>query len=272
MSIQISIGIFSKITRLSRKALRIYDAKELITAEKDNFTGYRYYKLEQIQIGIKIKLLVSMGFGLNEINEILQAAEDLDESFLDNVFSAKLSDIQDEIVRLKQLEEIIKNNNPMDLIYMRCSTPEIKHVTKTRVFAKREKGTYGITIGKMIGQLTNEINKNKAQISGPIMTIYHDDDYKEEDADIEVLIPVTGRIAIESDYEIKYLEEVDVASVIHTGPYEEIGNAHARCIEYVVEQGFETIGKTRELYLNDPNMVSKNELLTEIQIPVKIQR
>ena len=154
MTIQIPIGIFSKITRLSRKALRIYDSKELLAAEKDDFTGYRYYKLEQIQKGIKIKLLVNMGFSLNQVTEILQAAEDLDESFLDSVFATKLSDIQDEIERLKQLEEIIRKNNPMDLIYMRCSFPEIKQVTKTRMFAKREKGTYSATISKLIGQLT----------------------------------------------------------------------------------------------------------------------
>ena len=68
-------------------------------------------------------------------------------------------------------EEIIIKNNPMDLIYMRCSIPETKQTTKKRVFTKREKGTYNITISKLIGQLMHEIYKNKARISGPFFQI-----------------------------------------------------------------------------------------------------
>ena len=54
-----------------------------------------------------------MGFGLNQIAEILQAAEDLDEDYLKNTFNVKLNEIQHEIDRLKQLEEAIRNNKPI---------------------------------------------------------------------------------------------------------------------------------------------------------------
>ncbi|MDY0247587.1 MAG: MerR family DNA-binding transcriptional regulator, partial [Methanosarcina mazei] len=53
---QIPIGKFSLMTRLSQKALRLYDSKELLVPKvKDSFTGYRYYTVPQIELGMKIK-------------------------------------------------------------------------------------------------------------------------------------------------------------------------------------------------------------------------
>lgn len=48
MSGPIAIGAFSRIKRLSTKALRLYDEMGLLTpARVDPATGYRYYHLEQ---------------------------------------------------------------------------------------------------------------------------------------------------------------------------------------------------------------------------------
>ena len=48
MSGLIAIGAFSRITRLSTKALRLYDEMRLLTpARVDPATRYRYYHLEQ---------------------------------------------------------------------------------------------------------------------------------------------------------------------------------------------------------------------------------
>ena len=55
---QIPIGKFSFMTRLSQKALRLYDRKGLLVPEaKDPFTGYRYYTVSQLEKGMKIKTL-----------------------------------------------------------------------------------------------------------------------------------------------------------------------------------------------------------------------
>ncbi|MHA1642097.1 MAG: MerR family transcriptional regulator [Promethearchaeota archaeon] len=73
---QISIGRFSLLTKLSPKALRIYDKKGLlIPAIKDDLTGYRYYKISQIKKGIKIKMLTNLGFKIDKIKEILSNLE-----------------------------------------------------------------------------------------------------------------------------------------------------------------------------------------------------
>ncbi|MFX0093825.1 MAG: MerR family transcriptional regulator, partial [Candidatus Hodarchaeota archaeon] len=68
---QIPIGKFSLMTQLSPKALRLYDKKGLLVpGEKDPITGYRYYTMSQVEKGVKIKMLIGFGFGLEEISRI----------------------------------------------------------------------------------------------------------------------------------------------------------------------------------------------------------
>ncbi|MHC1591875.1 MAG: MerR family transcriptional regulator [Candidatus Helarchaeales archaeon] len=91
---QISIGRFSLITRLSKKALRIYDKKGiLVPLEKDIITGYRYYSLSQIEVGIKIKILTTLGFRLDEVARILKALKKENSVLVKEIFSKCLSEV-----------------------------------------------------------------------------------------------------------------------------------------------------------------------------------
>ena len=61
----LKIGDFSKLSRVSIRMLRHYDDIGLLKpAETDTFTGYRYYREDQLfQIG-RITALKDMGFSL----------------------------------------------------------------------------------------------------------------------------------------------------------------------------------------------------------------
>jgi DNA-binding transcriptional MerR regulator len=69
--LQISIGKFSQITALSQRALRLYDEKGFLVPKRDRFNNYRFYTADQIETGLKIKMLNWMGFSCAEIDEIL---------------------------------------------------------------------------------------------------------------------------------------------------------------------------------------------------------
>jgi DNA-binding transcriptional MerR regulator len=68
---RIPISRFSIVTRISPKALRYYDRLGLLVpAAKDLLTGYRYYTADQFELGVRIKTLCALGFGLEEIASI----------------------------------------------------------------------------------------------------------------------------------------------------------------------------------------------------------
>ncbi|MHC1591873.1 MAG: GyrI-like domain-containing protein [Candidatus Helarchaeales archaeon] len=130
---------------------------------------------------------------------------------------------------------------------------------------------------KLIGELMKEIfapdnQKQMVRITGPIMFLAHDLEYKEVDADIEIAIPIAGRITIHSDeVEVKNLPKSKVISITQAGPYDEIGSAYTIAFDHAIKNGFKIAPPIRELYLNDPNQVPEAEILTEIQIPIELE-
>ncbi|WP_406659742.1 heme-binding protein [Methanolobus sp. ZRKC3] len=158
---------------------------------------------------------------------------------------------------------------------MQVSEPTIKEIPEMRVISKRELGRYDETIGKLIGEIFQFIEvsnsaRNNIKMTGPCIFICHDEEYKEDDADIEVVFPVSGNISIDDpSINLKTLPAVKVVSAIYKGPYQEVDIAFTKLFEYMGKNGMELAGPSRELFLNDPDEVPEDELLSEVQLPIK---
>jgi len=86
---------------------------------------------------------------------------------------------------------------------------------------------------------------------------------------MECVAPITGRIILsDPEMEVRTLPGGKVLSLIHKGPYSKLHESWSRIGAYAEEREFVPNGPHREVYLNDPNIVSGEELLTELQIPV----
>ena len=271
---QIPIGRFSVVTRLSLKALRYYDEKGILTPKaKDPFTGYRYYTGDQIALGVKISTLTNLGFTLEETTGILEAEDEGDRASVEERLRARLQTTKSEITRLERVATLLANGKD-EMLKMTLTDPVVKETPALRVISKRAKGEYGPTIGRLIGELMQclyspDNQRAFVKMVGPIMTIYHDHEMREEDADIEVAIPITGRVTLtDTGIEVRNLPPQRVVSLIHKGSYETIGQAYAKLNEHIMKNGLEYAGPVMDLYLNDPNKVPREEVMTEIQAPV----
>ena len=68
---KLKIGEFSKLMQVTVKTLRHYEQKGLlIPDEVDEWTGYRYYSIEQMQKLQNIRDLQRLGFSLDEIKDL----------------------------------------------------------------------------------------------------------------------------------------------------------------------------------------------------------
>ena len=69
------IGIFSRMTGLSHRALRLYADRGLLPpAHVDETTGYRYYDVHSIRAAEMIRLLRRLGVPLGEMRLYIDAA------------------------------------------------------------------------------------------------------------------------------------------------------------------------------------------------------
>ena len=70
---KLKIGEFSKMMQVTVKTLRHYEQKGLLLpSEVDEWTGYRYYNIAQMQRLNTIRGLQRQGFTLEEIKELLE--------------------------------------------------------------------------------------------------------------------------------------------------------------------------------------------------------
>ena len=271
---QIPIGKFSVLTRITPKALRYYDSKGLLVPEaKDSITGYRYYTAGQLEKGVKIRTLTLLGFSLDDVAVILKSLDDGDIDAYKMVLNRQLSQTRSEIIRLERIESLLEN--PDEMIKMTLTEPVEKKIPQLRIISKTQRGSISELMGKLIGDIMGVIyhpdnQRNLVKMTGPLMTLYHDPEPDLNDMCVDVAIPVSGKISVtDPDAEIRNLPAVTVLSLVHKGPYDSIGLAYQKLIEYANANDIELTGPFRELYLNDPQETAPENIMTEIQAPLK---
>lgn len=104
----LKIGEFSELTGISIHMLRNYDKIGLLKPEQiDRMNNYRFYGEKQIVRANHIQVLKSLGFGLNEITEILMdsTTDDRIRTFLETKIREKeegLSMTERQIAQMRQ--------------------------------------------------------------------------------------------------------------------------------------------------------------------------
>ncbi|MBE9513679.1 MAG: GyrI-like domain-containing protein [Chloroflexi bacterium] len=92
---------------------------------------------------------------------------------------------------------------------------------------------------------------------------------KEGTADVEVAVPVSGRVEGSDEVSCYELAGGKMAKTVHKGPYQDCGPIYENLFAWLAENGKEIAGPTREVYLNDPNEVPQAEILTDMYVPIE---
>jgi effector-binding domain-containing protein len=270
------IGDFSRLCRITVRTIRYYDEIGLLKPVRvDQTTGYRYYSIEQLPTLNRIIMLKGIGLSLDDIKGLLNNGMSAD--YIRQLLQVKRTEIQERVNqdsgRLKQVEVWLDRINKEGTILTDINIQR-KTVPALRVISKREIGTYEETTAKLHGEIVWQINhpgnQETVKVTGPVMGLFYDDEYKEKDADIEVAIPISGEISINKvNIEVKTLPKCEVISAMHKGTLYDINKAYAQIMEYAEEHDLKLITPVRELYFTYLEELSEDELLTEIQFPFK---
>jgi len=139
----------------------------------------------------------------------------------------------------------------------------------------RKAGSYS-DISDFIKQLCQYAESKQIQIVGAPIFICHEKNRDEAEkanangtADVEVAIPIAA--LVDSTNEINCLELAGdkMAKIVHYGAYDLCKESYEDILAWIAENGYEITGPTREVYVNDPSIVTTAELQTEIYVPVR---
>ena len=123
-------------------------------------------------------------------------------------------------------------------------------------------------MGGCYEELWAYLQASGGKCTGLCMAIYYDQEFDPENIDVECCFSVEELLPEKGRIKSRLLEGGLMASTTHKGPYEELGGAYEAVAKWIDENGYAYAGPMRDVYLNDPEQVVPEELLTETLFPV----
>ena len=270
----LKIGEFSKLGRVSVKTLRYYaDLGLLKPAYVDRYSGYRYYMLEQLPRLNRILAMKELGFSLMEIEQLVR--EDLRAGELQRIMRLKHAELAQQVqaeqdrlervaLRLRQIE--LEGRLPRHEVLL-------KPIAACQVASIRDCiGSYR-DLGQLFGELLSYVQQfGMAAAMAPPLAIYYDAEYREQDADVEVAVPLAGgqRLRSTARISIHTLPAIHAASLVYAGSYETLTGAYSSLWFWTQSHGYRAAGPNREVYLQGPGPgIEPARYVTEVQVPVQ---
>ncbi len=269
---KLKIGEFSKMMQVTVKTLRHYEQKGLLVPDEvDEWTGYRYYSITQMQRLNTIRGLQRQGFSLEEIKDLFE-----DESQMPSV--AQLTKKIEETER--QLQILMERRH--QLLKWMDSHKQIRTMEKFSIQSLPEIIVAShreiIPDYSALGQLcVNKIGPEMQRLGckcpppGYCFTIEHHQEYRATDLDIEYCEQVEEMGTDNTIIQFKRLPAIPKALCMkHVGPYERFHESFTEAFAYMEEQGYKLAGPLRTSYIDGVwNKATPEEWLSIIQIPIE---
>jgi DNA-binding transcriptional MerR regulator len=279
----IRIGDFSRLARVSVVTLRHYDDLGLLTpARVDPETGYRYYTPDQLPRLNRILALKELGFSLEQVARLLSA--ELPAAQIRGMLVLQRAQLEQQVreqrARLAaveaRLQHIEREGAPLAYdVVVRPVEPQLVASIRRRVPGPE-------AIERLFEEVEAYAARHHVRAPHPPLTLFHDAEYREQDLDVEVAVPLSSRAPDCAPVGVHELPAVPhMACVVHAGSYATIGQAFDDLLGWVGTQGYHAAGSHREVYLRFgagglklalPEAYLTDETdayVTELQVPVE---
>lgn len=270
----LTIGEFSRLTRIPAKTLRYYDEIDLFKpAQVDAVNSYRYYNLAQLPRLYRILALKGLDLSLEQIKNVLDEELSLDE--LRGMLRLKraelqqmVADIQQQLddveLKLQQLNQqgrllsqyavLVKDVPPMKIALARDVVPSKAHLKDT--------------LFRLFVSIREFLSQNRIQPAGSGMTLYFDEEYRETDMEVGAAMPIDAEIVSNAEISVEMLPGHLMVSTVHYGDLAKMENAYVAILAWLENSPYQIVGLSREIALHYIPGGNPAEFVTEIQFPV----
>ena len=268
---KLKIGEFSRMMQVTVKTLRHYEQKGLLLPDEvDEWTGYRYYTIDQMQRLNSIRDLQRLGFSLDEIHDLYEdtshepSLHQLDGKIQDT--ERQLRVLMERRAQLLHWRDSIKNIKTMEKFSIQ-SLPSIIVASHREVIPH-----YGMIGDMCCNKIGPEMHRLgcKCPPPGYCFTIEHNEEYSPTNIDIEYCEQVEEMGQDSAIIQFKTLPAVPTAVCMkHYGPYDRFYQSYTELFKYIDEKGYKITGRPRCSYVDGIwNQEDPEKWLSIIQVPV----
>ncbi|MCI0551315.1 MAG: MerR family transcriptional regulator [Anaerolineae bacterium] len=253
----LSIGTFAEMSRLSIKALRLYDQLGILQPRHvDPQSGYRYYGVDQLSSARMIRNMRDMDMPLATIRRVLAVlpvsqaqVELLVRQYLE-MRERQLEQIRGQARQFTQ--QLKPEANAMNLEVSVKDIPTQQIISITR---HQKVDSLSETIQKDGTALLALVEKQGLTMTGSAFGIYHNPINEQEDGPIEICIPVSGTATGSGDIVVRQQEGGKAACVMITGDqceFPAILGAYDAAADWIQKNGYQIAEPPREVWHTGP--------------------
>lgn len=265
----LTIGEFSRLAQLSIRMLRHYDEHGVLRPTRvDEVTGYRSYSPELLQVARRLRALRDVGLGVAQLAEV---APFEDTALLRAVLRVQRDRLVAEAAaasdRLRDVDRLITQLEERTM-----PTPISQRTLPARTVASvRGVIPSYADEGLLWQRLMAGLPAAGAQIAQQALAVavFHDEDYAEHDADVEVQLDVSAPFTSSADVQCLRVPAIEIASGMLHGPFDGIGAVMEDLGSWIAEHGRTMAGPMFDIYLVGPQATpDASRWLTEVCVPI----
>ena len=245
----VSVGQFATMTHLSVKTLRHYhDVGLLEPARVDEWTGYRYYSLDQLPAAQLIRRLRDLKMPIPDVRSVLLASDPnernvLISSHMDRL-ETELAETRAAVNSLRVLLDTARTRAPI-------TRRHVPAFTAISIAGTIDPGEVATWWASALAELRTVAKNHDLRSTGPAGGVFDEALYQQERAGAMVYLPISGAIGDSGRMRSMQIPEAELVITTHYGSAADIDLAYADLGSYLAEHHMEVAKQIREHYLCD---------------------
>jgi DNA-binding transcriptional MerR regulator len=263
------MGVFSRMTGLSQKALRLYDQSGLLCPARVNGeTRYRYYLPGQLSDAMRIKMMRQLGVSLDDIKVLMEKrAPDEINDFLERQADKLKRQIWERERALLFLEQLMRDYDSVLNLY---EVTEAEFAGRVVISIREEvaKKKFDERVAEHRDRLTAFLASSGVRPAGHSMALLHHEELSPKCFDLETCVPVERAVGRSGDIVCRTLAGASVIKTTHAGAYDGIEAAYGALLRWMENHSRTPLRPMMEIYVAGPDGAARDDCRTEVLWPV----
>jgi DNA-binding transcriptional MerR regulator len=264
----LTIGTFTRRSRLSRKALRLYEQLGLLVpAEVDDLNGYRRYRTSQLDAARLIVLLRRLDMPLPEVREVLRAPADDRGGLVQRYWAG----VEQQVAFQRELASHLlitlsgqEGTRKMFEIEERETGEQFVLTEQSHVLAAE--------LPAWIGQAMERLLAAAAEVggaTGPAFVIYHGEVTEDSDGPVEACLPIAAGSSTAAATRVEPAHREAFTRLRKAQvQYPQILSAFDATAQWVAERGLTASAAPREIYFADWPAAGPQDEVCDVAYPL----
>jgi DNA-binding transcriptional MerR regulator len=271
-----TIGTFARRSRISMRALRIYDRLGLLKpAHVDTDSGYRRYRADQLFPARLIVMLRRLDMPLPLIGQILSAPDGAGGQLVGNYWDEveRRIELQRDLVRRVQLGLEGRPLPPESPSVYERDCPRQTLLTEQRHVRATELATW-------IKEATDRLLVSAQSYGGPAgarLVIFHGEVSEDSDGPVEICVPIDPARPVEDTVAVRTEPEhreayVPIPRAQFAVP--QILSTYDAIVEWATDNDVTIVGPSREIYGGDLDLdtAGRDDIVCHVAFPIRHAR